>query len=63
MIHEYRATRVASLPFALKHFIDIYRKSQKNFKWDFSHVKNLVLGGEQVNYNLCQEFCLKCLKR
>ena len=62
MIHEYRATRVASLPFALKHFIDIYRKSQKNFKWDFSHVKNLVLGGEQVNYNLCQEFC-SCMKK
>lgn len=61
-IHEFRATRVASLPFALKHFVDIYQKSLKKYTWDFSHVKNLVLAGEQINYNLCQEFCTSMKK-
>ncbi|SES73464.1 type I polyketide synthase [[Clostridium] polysaccharolyticum] len=57
MITEFHATFVASLPFALKHFINIYRKGEKNCFWDFRSVKNLILGGEVLHYELCEEFC------
>lgn len=57
MIHEYKATRIGSLPFALKHFCNVYMKSEKNYNWDISCVKSMFLGGEQVNYDLYKEFC------
>lgn len=57
LIDGYKATRVVSLPFALKHFSNVYQKAQKHFTWDLSSVKSLLLGGEQIHYTLCKEFC------
>lgn len=57
LIHEYRATRVNSLPFGLKHFVNVCKNSNRKSEWDLSCVKSLILGGEQVNYGLCKEFC------
>ena len=57
LITEYRATRVSSLPFALKHFINVFRKSTVKPDWDFSSIQSLILAGERVNYGLCKEFC------
>ncbi len=56
-IHEFGATRIGSLPFALKHFLSVYNNSEKNFNWDMSCVKSMFIGGEQVNYALYKEFC------
>lgn len=56
-IKKYHANRIATLPFALKHFNNIYENSDKNFDWDFSFVKSMFIGGEQVNYALYKEFC------
>ncbi len=56
MISEYRATRVASLPFALKLFLNVYHKTKVPAKWQFSQVKQVILGGEQVQPSLCREF-------
>lgn len=56
-IKKYRATRIGTIPFALKHFNNIWENSNKKFDWDFSSVKILVIGGEQVNYGLYKEFC------
>lgn len=57
MIHEYRATRIGSLPFALKHFHNVYMNSEKSFNWDLSCVDSMFLGGESVSYSLYKEFC------
>ena len=57
MIHEFGATRIGSLPFALKHFHNVYMNSEKNFEWDLSCVKSMFLGGESVSYALYKEFC------
>ena len=51
------ATRIGSLPFALKHFHNVYMNSEKNFEWDLSCVKSMFLGGESVSYALYKEFC------
>ncbi|MFJ7837990.1 SDR family NAD(P)-dependent oxidoreductase [Lysinibacillus sphaericus] len=56
-INEYRATRIGSLPFALKHFNNVYMNSEKNFKWDLSCVDSMFLGGESVSQALYKEFC------
>lgn len=57
MIHEYSATRIGSLPFALKHFHNIYMNSEKSYNWNLSCVESMFLGGEQVSYALYKEFC------
>lgn len=55
-IDAYRATRIGSLPFALKHFQNVYMNSEKHNHWDLSSVESMFLGGEAVSYTLYQEF-------
>lgn len=56
LVDEYRATRISSLPFAMRHFINIYNNQSDKHKWDLSCVKSMYVGGEQVNALLCKEF-------
>lgn len=56
MVNEYRATRIGSLPFALRHFINIYNQNNSTYNWDLSCVKSMVVGGEQVNTPLLKDF-------
>lgn len=62
MIDAYKATRVVSLPFALKHFSNGYQKAGNHVYWNFSTIKSLILAGEQIHYSLCREF-IQCVKR
>ncbi|PRT34002.1 type I polyketide synthase [Bacillus wiedmannii] len=55
-IHDYQATRIGSMPFALKHFHNVYMNSDKHFNWDLSSVESMFLGGEAVSYALYKEF-------
>jgi len=55
-VNQHRATRTGTLPFALKHFINIYKQSNMSPDWDLSCVKSMFIGGEQVNYPLCTGF-------
>lgn len=49
-------TRLGTIPFALKHFIDIYNKSEKSDTWDLSKVKSILIGAEQISKLLCHTF-------
>lgn len=57
LITEYQPTRVSSLPFALKHFVNVYKKTTIQPNWNLNSVQSLVLAGERINYGLCKEFC------
>lgn len=56
LVDEYRASRISSLPFAMRHFINVYNNQSDKHKWDLSCVKSMYVGGEQVNALLCKEF-------
>lgn len=56
LVDEFRATRISSIPFALRHFINIYNNTGIKPNWDLTMVKSMYIGGEQVNSLLCKEF-------
>ncbi|MDR1156760.1 MAG: AMP-binding protein, partial [Oscillospiraceae bacterium] len=56
MVQEYRITRIGTIPFALKHFINFYLKANVPIQWDLSCVKSMLLGGEQVGSDLVEQF-------
>lgn len=60
MVEQYKATVLSSLPFAMKHFSMAYLHAQNQRQWDFSNVKSMLIGGEQLNFGLCKEF-LSCV--
>ena len=53
---QLRITRLGTIPFALKHFIDIYKKSERSDMWDLSKVKSILIGAEQISKLLCDTF-------
>lgn len=55
-VNEYRATRLGTIPFALAHFNAVYKKSNRKFDWDLSCIKSMIIGGEQVKGELCEQF-------
>jgi acyl transferase domain-containing protein/acyl-CoA synthetase (AMP-forming)/AMP-acid ligase II/NADP-dependent 3-hydroxy acid dehydrogenase YdfG/acyl carrier protein len=56
VIHKTRATITGSVPFALKHFMNIYENLQDNCKWDLSCLKVMTLGAEHVGAGLYKQF-------
>ena len=51
----YGATRLGTIPFAMKHFVRAYRRSKGSFDWDLSGVKSILTGAEQITLSLCNE--------
>lgn len=54
--NEHRVTRLGAIPFALKHFLNIYNKSTSHYNWDLSCIKSINVGGEQVSAEVIDEF-------
>lgn len=54
--NEHRITRLGSIPFALRHFLNIYKKSTQQYTWDLTCVKSISIGGEQVSIETIDEF-------
>lgn len=54
--NKYRATRLGTIPFALKHFMDIYQRNEKRYDWDLSCIKSILIGAEQISGDLCNRF-------
>lgn len=55
--NKYRANRLGSIPFALEHFLRIYRSGNQVHNWDLSCVKSLMVGGEHVCPKIIESFC------
>lgn len=60
MIEQYKATVLSSLPFAMKHFSTVFQNTKKEKRWDLSSVRSMLIGGEQLNSGVCEEF-LECV--
>lgn len=56
LIDKHRATRIGSMPFALNQLLKFYKNSDREYNWDFSCLRSVYIGGEQVNADLCNEF-------
>lgn len=56
MIDKYRATLTGSVPFALRHFMNLYYNSKQKCNWDLSCLKVMTLGAEHVGIDLFNEF-------
>ncbi|MFA9421933.1 MAG: SDR family NAD(P)-dependent oxidoreductase [Sedimentibacter sp.] len=56
IINKTRATITGSVPFALKHFMNIYNNQQIDFDWDLSCIKIMTLGAEHVGVDLYRKF-------
>lgn len=51
-----RATRLGTIPFALKHYLSIYNKTANRAKLDLGCIRSITIGAEQVTKELCTEF-------
>ncbi len=56
VINKTRATITGSVPFALKHFMNIYENLHDNYDWDLSCLKVMTLGAEHVGAGLYKQF-------
>lgn len=54
--NEYKITRLGTIPFALKHFMDVHENCNTPFSWDLSCIKSITIGGEHVTNELCEKF-------
>lgn len=55
-VNKYRATRLGTIPFALKLFCDVYENSKEVYDWDLSCIKSIIIGAEQVNIKVYNDF-------
>ena len=55
-VDKYHGTMSGMIPFAVKKFINYYNQINGNFNWDLSSLRNVLVGGEQVDLKLCEEF-------
>lgn len=55
-INQYRINRLGTIPFALKHVMSFYKRSEAEYGWDLSCIKSITIGGEQVTKEVCKEF-------
>lgn len=55
-VNQYRSTRLGTIPFALRHFIDRLKCSSSLIEWDLTCIKSISIGGEQVTKELCDKF-------
>lgn len=55
-VNQYRITRIGTIPFALRHFMNYYQKSTVPDHWDLSCIKSMIIGAEQVKPELCNSF-------
>lgn len=53
---KFHITRLGTIPFALKHFMDVYKKSNQKHDWNLSQVKSILIGAEQISKELCDNF-------
>ncbi len=56
-VNQHRATVLGTPSFGMQHLLKFMKTRASNREWDLSCVKYIILGAEQVSYNLCQEFC------
>ncbi|MCL2151906.1 MAG: SDR family NAD(P)-dependent oxidoreductase [Oscillospiraceae bacterium] len=54
--NQYKTTRLGTIPFAMRHFINFHEKSMETKDWDLSFVKSLFVGAELVKEELCDKF-------
>ena len=59
---RYKATMLGMIPFAMKHFVDVERKSQGCLDVDLSGIKGILVGGELVANSVCNDFT-QCLSK
>ncbi|HHK5566515.1 TPA: SDR family NAD(P)-dependent oxidoreductase [Bacillus thuringiensis] len=55
-VDEYRITNLGTPSFGMQHFLKIMKRRKPNREWDLSCVKNIMMGAEQISFNLCKEF-------
>ncbi|MEZ3422397.1 MAG: SDR family NAD(P)-dependent oxidoreductase [Lachnospiraceae bacterium] len=55
-VDQYRGTMSGMIPFAVKKFINYYRQINETFNWDLSSLKVVIVGGEQVDKKVCDQF-------
>lgn len=55
-VDQYHGTMSGMIPFAVKKFINYYKQINGNFNCDLSSLRNVLVGGEQVDLKLCEDF-------
>ncbi len=55
-VNQYRATVLGTPTFGMQHLLKFIKNRASQRAWELSCVKYIILGAEQVSYNLCQEF-------
>lgn len=55
-IHQFRISRLGTIPFALKHLFTFYENSKEVTNWELSCIKSIIIGAEQVRFELCNQF-------
>lgn len=55
-VDQYHGTMSGMIPFAVKKFINYYQQINETFNWDLSSLKVVIVGGEQVDKKVCDQF-------
>ena len=55
-VNQYHGTMSGMIPFAVKKFINYYQQINETFNWDLSSLKVVIVGGEQVDKKVCDQF-------
>ncbi|MCR5730422.1 MAG: SDR family NAD(P)-dependent oxidoreductase, partial [Ruminococcus sp.] len=55
-VDKYRGTVSGMIPFAVKKFINYYQQMNGTYSWDLSSLKVVIVGGEQVDKKVCDQF-------
>lgn len=59
LANRLRATRLGTIPFALKHYLSIFNKTDSKDTLKLDCIRSITIGAEQVTFDLCNEFVTK----
>lgn len=55
-VNKHRITTLGTPTFGMQHLIKFMKRRETLRDWDLSCLKKILIGAEQVSFNLCQEF-------